>query len=140
MALGIVLGVVILGLGGLVGWLVYRGDQHVRGALNASDIVAATREELGKQVLEGERLRFELKQTKASLDHYRTLTKNLEDYVATQAFETDESADLAPDDVAGRLVRVVRQQRRVIDADSVEVPGPATAGDPVRPELVTDLR
>jgi hypothetical protein len=136
--LGVTLGTTLIGAIGAIVWLVYRGDKRVDQVLNASDVVSSTREEMAKLTLESERLRFELRMTKRTLDHERALMKSLEEYVATHAIETDPNADLDPDDVAGRLLRVVQRQRQV--EDDVTVPGVPTAGDTIPAELITELR
>lgn len=86
-----------------------RGDRRT-DELRADDKeLVALREQLGAKTVELERKTFELGNANTALDIERTRAAALEEYVDSQAQDLDPNADLAPDDLAGRLSRLSRK-------------------------------
>lgn len=108
-AVALTLAVGLLGAIGAIVWLAHRGDKRTDRILAGADVLATTRTELGAQTVRAERADFELKSATSALAVERARVFALEDYVATQAIDTDPNADLADDDVAGRLLRLSRK-------------------------------
>lgn len=122
LALCFALVVALCGLVGVLVWLIRRGDKRVDQTLNASDVLSKMREERDAVELDRERVKFELAQTKAALEAEKGICDGLENYVASLAQDTDPNSDLAPDDVAGRVLRFARRQRQAVPSTGSPVP------------------
>lgn len=105
----IILAIALAGAIGAQIYLVNRGERRVDMVLAGGDKLAATRDALMLKTIAGERSDFELKQAQAALTLHKARADALEEYVAHDAAETDPNADLAPDDVAGRVLRLSRR-------------------------------
>lgn len=116
---------VIAALVGVLVWAVRRGDAMAGALITAREQVEAESRRANVLQVQMERARFEAEKATDALAHERARANALEEYVSTEAMETDDEADLDPDDLAGRLVRFSRRWKTA-------VPGAATAGDPLR--------
>jgi hypothetical protein len=119
--------VVIAALVGVVVWSVRRGDARV-------DELHVANERAMTQTLAAERAQFEIEKRDIALASAAKRAAALKEYVSHYAEETDENADLAPDDVDGRVLRLAQRWE---EADVPAAGGalrPAASGAVRRPE------
>ncbi len=133
----IALAIALTGALGLIAYLVHSNSKRVDQAIAASDATSATREQWQQAVLEAERTKFELKTTAQALLVEQRLADSLEEFIANDAPSVDPNADLAPDDVANRVLRIFRKARGAQAGRGGAVP-PIAVTDEVRPST-TDL-
>ena len=92
----------------------------------------AAKDDASAKTLEAERAKFDLAQSTIALAAERQRATALEEYVKNDAQVTDDTTPLAPDDVAGRLLRHSRGMSKLSDVSSPArpgaSPGPVAAG------------
>ncbi len=102
----IVLAIALAGAMAAVVWLVHRGDKRVDQTLEAKEQLNSARQEIVNKTLETERARFEEAKAVQALVGERARANALEDFISHDADEVSPSADLAPDDINGRVFRL----------------------------------
>ena len=100
--------VAVVGMVGVLVWLVRRGDVRVDEALDARRELDRAKDDLRAQTIKAERADFERTKAIEALESERRRADALEEFIADDAQETAPDAVLAPDDVAGRLLRFSR--------------------------------
>ena len=104
----VALSVVVAGALSLIAWLVHSSSKRTDQTIKGYDVRDELRAEVTKLTLESERAKYEAIAATAALTAERKRADALEEFISHEAFETDPSAPLAPDDVAGRLLRFSR--------------------------------
>lgn len=87
---------------GVIVWLVHSNNGRVDHVLEAMN-------ERNNMMVKAERSEYEAKLANTALNDERKRTAALEEFISHDAFETDPAAALAPDDVAGRVLRFSRR-------------------------------
>lgn len=124
--------VIVVGIAlGVIVWSVKRGDRYVDDLLVAKDRSVV-------QTLRAERAEFEREKTETALISERTRAEALTDFVSHYAGETNETGDLDPDDVDGRVLRIARWWGEANAAGDQIRPGAArVVRDPAAPRAST---
>ncbi len=124
----IALAVALVGAMGIIVWLVKTGNTRVDQVLAKSDQLSDARKEIVDKTLIAERALFEKEKATNALQYEQSRSDALEDFISADAKETNPTADLAPDDVAGRLLRFSRKSK------NRDMPGTPGTDNPVSPE------
>lgn len=132
----IALTIALAGAMGVIVWLVKRGDSRVDQVLVKSDELNTARKEITDKTLIAERALFEKKKAVDELMHEEARSDALEDFISVNAQETDPNADLAPDDMFGRVLRFSQKTKRPRALPDADQGVPAGTGPVLHPEEV----
>lgn len=101
----ITLAIALVGAMGVIVWLVRRGDSRVDQVLLKTEELSSAKLEIGVKTMIAERALFEKEKAEQALVIERARANALEEYISADAQTKDPNADLAPDDVDGRMLR-----------------------------------
>lgn len=133
----ITLAVALVAAMGVIVWLVRRGDVRVDQVLSKSEELNSAHKDATDKTLVAERALFEKEKAEQALRDEEARSDALEDFISADAKETDPNADLAPDDVAGRVLRFASKSKRtrnVPDTAGTDSQVPAEPGPVLHPE------
>lgn len=110
-AVAIALAVTVAGAIVALVWLSYRGDKR-NDAIRAADArTAEVREQLGVQVLETERAKFERNAEQAKRQEVEAINEAITKELADAIETVSVGAGLLPGDVRGRLLRIAQARQ-----------------------------
>lgn len=130
----ITLAVALVASMGVIVWLVRLNNSRIDQLLNVEGFLTSALKEGMEKTLIAERALFEKEKSVSALTDEQARSDALEDFISANAQETDPNADLAPDDVFGRVLRFSQKTKR-----PRALPDPSGKTDPntnapVRPE------
>jgi len=105
----ITLAIALVGAMGVIVWLVRRGDARVDQVLVKSDELSSAKLEINVKTMIAERALFEKEKATQALIGERSRADALEEYISVDAQTKDPNADLAPDDIDGRMLRTSKR-------------------------------
>ena len=114
---------------GLAVFQAIRADRRITELLDVHARLGLAKDEWRTKVTEAERAIYERGKLADALESEQRRGDALEEFIATEAADTDPHADLAADDVAGRVLRLTRTMSGRKARDTV----PAGSGPVLHP-------
>lgn len=108
----ITLAVALVASMGVLVWLVRLNNSRIDQLLSVEGLLTSALKDAMEKTLIAERALFEKEKAVSSLTDEQARSDALEDFISANAQETDPNADLAPDDVFGRVLRFSQKTKR----------------------------